>query len=73
LTEDRSIGPPVDGSLTPTALVASALTDLFVYSTPYMPNNRVPGDTPIVVAISLAYHAVWLTYLFRPRRVRALS
>lgn len=55
------------------ALVASALTDLFVYSTPYLPNNRVPGDTPIFVGISLAYHAAWITYLFRSRRVRALS
>jgi hypothetical protein len=55
------------------ALVASAFTDLFVYSTPYLPNNRLPGDTPIFVAISLAYHAAWLTYLFRSRRVRALS
>jgi hypothetical protein len=64
---------PAAVRLAKTALVASALTDLFVYSTPYLPNNRVPGDTPIVVAISLAYHGAWLTYLFRSRRVRALS
>jgi hypothetical protein len=52
------------------SLVASAATDLFVYTTPYFPNNRLPGDTPIVVAISLAYHAIWLTYLFRSKRVQ---
>jgi hypothetical protein len=52
------------------ALVASAATDLFVYTTPYFPSNRLPGDTPIYVAISLAYHAIWLAYLFRSKRVR---
>ena len=57
-------------SLAKTALVASALTDLFVYATPYFPNNRVPGDTPIYAAWSLAYNGGWLMYLFRSRRVR---
>ncbi len=52
------------------ALVASAATDLFVYTTPYFPNNRLPGDTVYYVVASLAYHAAWLTYLFRSRRVR---
>jgi hypothetical protein len=52
------------------ALVASAATDLFVYATPYFPSNRLPGDTPIYVAVSLAYHAIWLTYLFTSKRVR---
>jgi len=53
------------------ALIASAATDLFVYTTPYFPSNRLPGDTPIFVAVSLAYHAIWLAYLFRSKRVRA--
>src|SRR5262245_29194787 len=52
------------------ALIVSAATDVFVYTTPYFPNNRLPGDTPIVVAVSLAYHAIWLTYLVRSKRVR---
>ena len=52
------------------ALVASAATDLFVYTTPYFPNNRMPGDTIYYIAASLAYHAAWLAYLFRSRRVR---
>ena len=52
------------------ALVASAATDLFVYTTPYFPNNRQPGDTMLVVVASLAYHATWLIYLSRSRRVR---
>jgi hypothetical protein len=51
------------------ALVASAATDLFVYTTPYFPNNRPPGDTVYYVAASLAYHGAWLTYLYRSRRV----
>jgi hypothetical protein len=52
------------------ALVASAASDVFVYTTPYFPNNRMPSDTPVFVAVSLAYHAVWLAYLFRSKRVR---
>jgi hypothetical protein len=57
-------------TLAKVALMASAATDLFVYATPYFPNNRAPGDTAYYIAASLAYHAVWLTYLFRSRRVR---
>lgn len=53
------------------ALLASAATDLFVYTTPYFPNNRLPGDTVYYVAASLAYHGAWLTYLWRSMRVRA--
>jgi hypothetical protein len=57
-------------TLAKVALVASALTDLFVYTTPYFPNNRPPGDTPLYVVASLAYHALWLGYLMRSKRVR---
>jgi hypothetical protein len=52
------------------ALVASAGTDLFVYTTPYFPSNRLPGDTVYYVAASLAYHGAWLLYLARSKRVR---
>ena len=52
------------------SLIASALVDLFVYATPYFPNNRFPGDTPFYVAATLAYYGVWLMYLVRSRRVR---
>ena len=52
------------------ALLASAATDLFVYTTPYFPNNRLPGDTVYYGAASLAYHGAWLAYLYRSRRVR---
>jgi len=52
------------------ALLASACTDLFVYTTPYFPSNRLPGDTVWYAAWSMAYHAVWLVYLFRSARVR---
>ena len=53
------------------ALLASAATDLFVYTTPYFPNNRPPGDTTYYVIASLAYHGAWLAYLARSKRVRA--
>ena len=57
-------------TLAKVALVASALTDLFVYTTPYFPNNRPPGDTPLYVVASLAYYALWIGYLMRSKRVR---
>ncbi|HEX3645725.1 MAG TPA: hypothetical protein VHT95_08955 [Vicinamibacterales bacterium] len=58
-------------TLAKAALLASAATDLFVYTTPYFPNNRPPGDTPLYVAATLAYHGAWLLYLARSKKVRA--
>jgi uncharacterized protein DUF2569 len=52
------------------ALAASAASDLVIYTTPYMPNNRLPGDTRWYIAGSLLYHAAWLLYLVRSARVR---
>src|SRR5471032_3106460 len=51
------------------ALLASAATDVFVYTTPYFPNNRPPGDTPLYVAATIAYHGAWIAYLFASKRV----
>jgi hypothetical protein len=53
------------------SLVMSAAADVFVYTTPYFPNNRPPGTTPFYMAASLAYSGVWLLYLWRSKRVRA--
>ena len=52
------------------ALLLSAATDVFVYTTPYFPSNRLPGDTTFYVAASLVYHGAWLAYLARSKRVR---
>lgn len=52
------------------SLALSAATDMFVYTTPYFPNNRAPGQTPLFVMGSLAYYGVWMTYLLRSDRVR---
>jgi hypothetical protein len=52
------------------ALLMSAATDVFVYTTPYFPSNRLPGDTNVSVAASLAYHGAWRAYLARSTRVR---
>jgi hypothetical protein len=57
-------------TLATAALLASAATDVFVYTTPFFPNNRPPGDTVYYVAASLAYHGAWVAYLFRSDRVR---
>jgi hypothetical protein len=63
-------GQPGAVTLAKVALVASALTDLFVYTTPYFPNNRPPGDTAFYVMASLLYHGLWIGYLLRSKRVR---
>jgi hypothetical protein len=52
------------------ALLLSAATDVFVFTTPYFPSNRFPGDTTFYVVASLAYHGAWLAYLARSKRVR---
>lgn len=57
-------------TLAKASLVLSAAADVFVYTTPYFPNNRPPGDTTIILAASLVWYAVWLGYLIRSKRVR---
>jgi hypothetical protein len=52
------------------SLMVSAATDVLVYATPYFPNTRPPGDATIVLAISMAYYAIWFLYLMRSKRVR---
>jgi hypothetical protein len=52
------------------SLVLSAGMDLFVYSTPFVPNNRLPGTTPLAVIASLTYYAIWIAYLSLSKRVR---
>jgi hypothetical protein len=62
---------PAAVKLTRLALLLSAATDVFVYTTPYFPSNRFPGDTIFYLLASLAYHGAWLAYLARSARVRA--
>jgi|SRR5438093_12314429 len=59
-------------ALAKASLILSAAADVFVYTTPYFPNNRPPGDSTLILAASLAWYAIWLAYLFRSKRVRSL-
>ncbi len=52
------------------SLVSSAATDVFVYTTHFLPSDRFIGTTPFYVVGSLAYYGLWLAYLFRSKRVR---
>ena len=52
------------------SLLLSAAEDVFVYATPYFPNNRPPGDTTLILGGSLLWYAVWLMYLWRSKRVQ---
>ena len=60
---------PAAVALTKFSLIASAATDLFVYTTPYFPHNRAPGETPLYVLGSCLYYAGWLVYLLKSKRV----
>jgi hypothetical protein len=57
-------------ALAKASLVLSAAADIFVYATPYFPNNRPPGDSELILSASLAWYAGWLMYLWRSKRVR---
>jgi hypothetical protein len=61
---------PAAVTMAKVSLVASAVTDVFFYSTSYFPSNRLPGDTPLYAAASLAYYGIWLVYLYRSKRVK---
>ena len=61
---------PAAVTIAKASLLASALTDIVVYGTRFAPGNQMPGDAPVYLAGSLAYHGTWLMYLFRSRRVR---
>jgi len=63
---------PAGLTMAKASLILSAASDVFVYTTPYFPNNRPPGDTTLILAASLAWYGVWLAYLFRSKRVRQL-
>jgi hypothetical protein len=53
-----------------TSLALAAAMDVFVYTTPYFPSNRMPGETPLYVAGSVIYYGAWIVYLLRSKRVR---
>src|SRR4051812_38420406 len=61
---------PAAVALTRAALIVSAASDVFIYTTSFAPNNRMPGDTPYYIAVTIALHAVGLIYLWRSVRVR---
>jgi len=54
------------------SLLLSAAADVFVYSTPYFPDNRPPGDSTLILAASLLWYGIWLMYLWRSKRVRQI-
>lgn len=61
---------PAAVAMAKVSLAASAATEVFVITTPYFPNNRIPGDEPLYIAASLAYCGIWMVYLLRSKRVR---
>jgi hypothetical protein len=52
------------------SLALSAAVDIFVRLTSYVPLNRVPGEAPFYVGVSMAYYGGWMLYLWRSDRVK---
>lgn len=52
------------------AIALSGLLQLFIYGTAIAPNNRLPGETPYYVVLTVLVHGGWLLYLARSARVR---
>ncbi len=69
LLDRRPSGP----TLAKVALGLSGVIHVFAYVTPYFPSNRMPGDTPLYVAATLAYYGGWLLYLSRSRQVATIN
>jgi hypothetical protein len=61
---------PAAVAMAKAALLVAATLDVVTYTTPSMPSNRMPGDTPFYVAASVIYYGLWLAYLSRSKRVR---
>lgn len=51
------------------SLLASGATDLLIYLTPYVPNHRAPGETPVWVAATIVVYGGWVAYLTLASRV----
>ena len=60
---------PAAATMAKASLAASAATDVFVYVTPYFPSNRIPGETPIYIAATIAFYGGWIAYLSVSKRV----
>lgn len=60
-------------ALAKAALVLSALTVLLLYSTPYFPTNRMPGDAVPMATLLIGWNAVWFAYLTKSRRAKGIS
>lgn len=56
--------------LTHAALGSWMLVEIFVRTTSFFPNNRVPGDAPFYVAAIFLNYVGWTAYLMRSTRVK---
>ncbi len=62
---------PEAATLAIASLLISATADVVTLTTSIWPSNRMPGDTPVYIAGTLAFHAAWIVYLIRSKRVQA--
>ncbi|MFN7980429.1 MAG: hypothetical protein U0Q11_01095 [Vicinamibacterales bacterium] len=65
----RHPGSPM---LTVAALAVTGATRVVAYVTPWFPSNRLPGQTPIYVALTLAFYGGSIVYLLVSRQAKAI-
>src|SRR5262245_19388733 len=65
-------GLPVAPALAAVALVGSAAATVQTLHCTALPHQTVPGTENLLSAIAIAHAAIWLIYLKRSKRVRAL-
>jgi hypothetical protein len=69
LWNERPSGP----MLAAVALIASAAATVQSLYWTALPHQTVPGSERVIAALAIAHAAIWLVYLRRSRRIRAIS
>lgn len=63
---------PGSPTLAVAALALTGATRVFALVTPWFPSNRLPGQTPLYVALALAFYGGGIVYLLASQQARAI-
>jgi len=66
---NRHAGSPM---LAVAALAVTGATRILAFVTPWFPSNRLPGQTPFYVALTLLFYGGGIVYLLVSRQARAI-
>jgi hypothetical protein len=63
---------PGSPTLAVAALAVTGATRILAFVTPWFPSNRLPGQTPFYVALTLLFYGSGIVYLLMSRQARAI-